>query len=97
MNKTIEKEKKKENILRDDSLAELIIFDDDFNTFNHVIACLKWFCGLSNSLAELYTLKIHSEGKCVILNDNKTILEPICENLIECGLSAEIHDIDDRE
>jgi ATP-dependent Clp protease adapter protein ClpS len=42
-------------------------------------------------------MKIHFEGECVVLKDKKAILEPICENLIESGLSAEIRDTEDKE
>jgi ATP-dependent Clp protease adaptor protein ClpS len=95
----IEKEKQKESKIvdKDNAKGELVVMNDDFNTFMHVINCLKRYCGISDGIAEVYTMKIHFEGECVVLKDKKAILEPICENLIESGLSAVIRDTEDKE
>ena len=96
MEKVIDKEKlEKVDVNDDDTNAELIILNDDYNTFEHVITSLKRFCGLSHDVAEVCTWKIHSEGECVVLKNKKSVLFPICENLVETGLSAEIQDTDE--
>ncbi len=94
-------EKKKKVVAKiddkDNAKGDLVVINDDFNTFMHVINCLKRYCGINDSVAEIYTMKIHFEGECVVLKDKKSILEPICENLIESGLSAEIRDSEDKD
>lgn len=95
--KTKEKKKETKDISKDNAKGKLVVIDDDYNTFQFVISCLIKYCGLDVNLATEYTFKIHNEGKCVVLTDNKSILFPICENLIESGLSAEIEDCDDKE
>ncbi len=99
MEKVIEIEKKKETEILDNDNAqgELVVINDDFNTFEHVIKSLKRFCGLDDTTAEICTLKIHSEGSCIVLKDKKTVLYPICENLIESGLSAEVQDSENKK
>ncbi len=94
MEKVIEIEKKKEveTIDIDNTKGELVVLNDDYNTFEHVIKTLKRFCGLSDDAAEMCTFKIHTEGQCVVMKDNKSVLYPICENIIESGLSAEVQD-----
>jgi len=92
------KEKKRETkqIDKDESEGVLIVINDDYNTFIHVISCLKTYCGLNDEEAELCTWKIHNEGRSVILQDKKSVLYPMCENLIESGLTAEIEDKEEK-
>jgi ATP-dependent Clp protease adaptor protein ClpS len=94
MEKVIEIEKKKETEIleNDNAQGELVVINDDYNTFEHVIKCLKKFCGLDDDSAEVCTWKIHNEGACVVMKDKKAVLYPICENLVESGLSAEVQD-----
>jgi len=77
-----------------DSLIEqnyaLIIYNDDVNTFDHVIDCLIKVCRHDSIQAEQCTLLIHYTGKCVVKNDSYTKLKPMCEALLDKGLSAKI-------
>lgn len=94
MEKVIEIDKKKETKILDNDNAqgELVVINDDYNTFEHVIKCLKRYCGLDDDAAEICTLKIHHEGACVVMKEKKSVPYPICENLVESGLSAEVQD-----
>jgi ATP-dependent Clp protease adaptor protein ClpS len=94
MENVIEKEKKKETkkIENDNAQGELVVINDDFNTFEHVIRTLKKYCGLDDMEAQICTLLIHTQGECVVMRDKKSVLYPICENLIESGLNAEVKD-----
>ena len=84
------KTKHKVKNYNDDSDGELIVFNDDFNTFVKVITTLMVFCNLDAETAERYTIKIHNEGECSVLKDKKSKLFPICENINESGILAEI-------
>lgn len=92
MEKIIDKQQETKTIDNENAQGELIVLNDDFNTFEHVIKCLKRYCGLDDVTAEVCTFKIHYEGSCVILKDKKSVLYPICENLVESGISAEVND-----
>jgi ATP-dependent Clp protease adaptor protein ClpS len=69
---------------------DLIIFNDDFNTFDHVIDCLMQICEHDIIQAEQCTLIIHHNGKCQVKRGEYEKLEPMCTALLERGLSAEI-------
>jgi ATP-dependent Clp protease adaptor protein ClpS len=94
MEQVIEKEKKKESktVDKDNAQGELVVLNDDFNTFEHVIRTLKKYCGLDDTTAQVCTYLIHTQGGCVVMRDAKSVLYPICENLNESGLIAEVQD-----
>ncbi len=76
----------------DDSPGQLVVINDDYNTFEHVIKCLQEICKLPYEKASEYTLQIHLEGESIVLKDKKSVLHPACESLNENGLTAEIRD-----
>ncbi len=69
----------------------LILFNDDVNTFEHVIDLLVKYCKHDPVQAEQCAFIVHYNGKCDVLHGEYEILEPICAHLLEGGLSAEIH------
>lgn len=70
---------------------ELIVFNDDVNTFDYVIQLLIDVCGHDPLQAEQCTLLIHYKGKCAVKTGSFEELEPRCTTLLEAGLSAEIN------
>ncbi|HLS31583.1 MAG TPA: ATP-dependent Clp protease adaptor ClpS [Flavobacteriaceae bacterium] len=70
---------------------ELIVFNDDVNTFDYVIQLLIDVCGHDPLQAEQCTLLIHYKGKCTVKTGTYEELEPRCTTLLEAGLSAEIN------
>ncbi|MCG3167767.1 MAG: ATP-dependent Clp protease adapter protein ClpS [Bacteroidia bacterium] len=80
-----------EEILRSEKkLNELVIYNDDFNTFDYVIDTLIRVCGHDPLQAEQCTLMIHYNGKCSVKRGEFKKLRPLCENILERGLTAEI-------
>jgi ATP-dependent Clp protease adaptor protein ClpS len=69
---------------------DLIVFNDDFNTFDHVIESLVKVCKHEIEQAEQCTHLIHYKGKCQVKRGEYETLEPLCTALLERGLSAEI-------
>jgi ATP-dependent Clp protease adaptor protein ClpS len=69
---------------------DLVVFNDDINTFEHVIDALVKICQHSPEQAEQCTLIIHYKGKCTVktgsFNDLKAMRQAICDR----GISAEI-------
>lgn len=66
----------------------IIIYNDDVNTFDHVIDCLIKYCDHTPEQAEQCSLIIHFKGKCVVMRGSNEDLLPICEALCRKGLSA---------
>ncbi len=80
-----------EEILRAEKKQnELVIYNDDFNTFDYVIDTLVRVCGHDVLQAEQCTLMIHYNGKCSVKRGEFKKLRPLCENIQERGLTAEI-------
>ncbi len=68
----------------------IILHNDDVNTFDYVIDCLMEICGIEEIQAEQITFIVHFKGKCDVLRGSYDELEPICTQLLNRGLSAEI-------
>ena len=87
------KEKISEEILREsDSLHEneIILYNDDVNTFDHVIDTLIRVCDHSLEQAKQCSIIVHYKGKCSVKSGSYSDLKPRCTKLLEAGLSAEI-------
>ena len=69
---------------------DLIVFNDDVNTFDHVIESLIKVCKHKPVQAEQCTWIIHYKGKCQVKRGDFDTLEPMCTALIDRGISAEI-------
>lgn len=69
---------------------EIILYNDDFNTFDHVIETLVRVCEHTPIQAEQCSLIVHYNGKCGVKQGDIEDLKPRCTQLLEAGLSAEI-------
>jgi ATP-dependent Clp protease adaptor protein ClpS len=69
---------------------QIILFNDDINTFDFVIECLVHYCGHDYIQAEQCAYIVHYTGKCSVKKGSYRTLQPICEKLLELGLTAEI-------
>jgi ATP-dependent Clp protease adaptor protein ClpS len=69
---------------------EIILYNDDVNTFEHVIKTLIKVCDHSAEQAEQCSLIVHYKGKCSVKSGTISDLKPRCLKLIQAGLSAEI-------
>lgn len=69
---------------------EIVMYNDDVNTFDHVIETLMRVCKHTAEQAEQCSLIIHYKGKCTVKTGPLDELIPQCTQLLEAGLSAEI-------
>ncbi|WP_348823232.1 ATP-dependent Clp protease adaptor ClpS [Flavobacterium aestuarii] len=70
--------------------SEIIVYNDDVNTFDHVIATLVRVCDHTPIQAEQCSLIVHFNGKCTVKTGEYDKLKIQCTGLLEAGLSAEI-------
>jgi len=85
--------KTEEQVLLEDVVVDqqqLIIFNDDVNTFDFVIECLIKVCDHDPVQAEQCTYIIHYKGKCSVKTGAYQKLEPMCKALFDKGLTVEI-------
>lgn len=85
---TLEKEEVVEQLTDE---RNLIVFNDEVNTFDHVIESLVKVCRHDIIQAEQCTNIIHYNGKCDVKKGDFETLEVMCTGLLDRGISAEIH------
>lgn len=69
---------------------EIVLFNDEINTFDHVIETLVYACEHTPIQAEQCAWIVHYKGKCTVKTGSYEELEPRCSLLLDAGLSAEI-------
>lgn len=69
---------------------EIVVYNDDVNTFDHVIDTLISVCSHTPEQAEQCALIVHYKGKCTVKTGSIKELTPQCLQLLEAGISAEI-------
>lgn len=87
------KEKISEELLLEEEVlkqSEIVLFNDDVNTFDHVISTLIDVCDHTPEQAEQCSLIVHYNGKCTVKTGDYDDLKPRCSRLLQAGLSAEI-------
>ena len=72
------------------NLNEIVLYNDEVNTFDHVIETLIGACDHTPEQAEQCSLIVHYKGKCTVKTGEYDDLEPRCTMLLNAGLSAEI-------
>lgn len=71
-------------------VMDLVVFNDDVNTFDHVIATLIRVCKHTPEQAEQCTLLIHYTDKCAVKTGTFDFLRPFREGICEAGIDARI-------
>ena len=86
-----EKTKKESSSSAENSeIHEIILYNDDINTFDHVIECLISICDHTPLQAEQCTLIVHYKGKCSVKSGTLFDLLPRLKKLTAADLTAEI-------
>lgn len=74
-----------------DTENELIVFNDEVNTFDHVIKTLVDICQHTPEQAEQCTIIIHYKGKCSVKVGAYEELVPMRNAICNRGISAEVY------
>ncbi len=86
----IETEKSLFSEVKKDKKKNLVLYNDDVNTFDFVIKTLVDICGHNLVQAEQCTMLVHYKGKCAVKCDSLSKLAPMCKALLNRGLNATI-------
>ena len=91
--------KEDEDVLVEDDIdsgfsAQLIVFNDEVNSFEWVIECFMQVLSHTSEQAEQLSLIIHYKGKATVKSGTRSELVPYCSALLDRGLSAEVVDND---
>ncbi len=88
---TIEKIQEELDVLiQETKKHEIVLHNDDVNTFDFVIDSLVSVCDHTLEQAEQCAILVHYKGKCAVKTGEYKDLEPKCSKLLQLGLSAEI-------
>jgi ATP-dependent Clp protease adaptor protein ClpS len=72
------------------SSFNLIVWNDEVNTFEWVIETLIEVCGHSTEQAEQCALLIHAKGKYAVKKGDYDTLKPMCDSITERGINATV-------
>ena len=68
----------------------LVVWNDEVNTFEHVIETLVEVCGHTVEQAEQCAFIIHYKGKYAVKNGSYDELKPLCDAITERGIGATV-------
>lgn len=68
----------------------IVLYNDDFNTFDFVIESLMEICNHEREQAEQCSIIVHNNGRCSVKDGSVKVLQPMCKALVQRGLTAEV-------
>lgn len=71
-------------------MHRLILWNDEVNTFEHVIYCLMKYLDYSEKQAEKIAFTVHNDGKCNVLEGSFTEMEVYRKILQQEGLTVSV-------
>ena len=90
MSERTEIQEKRKTLEKTVSQHCLVLYNDDVNTFDHVINCLIRICSHELIQAEQCAWLVHHKGRCKVKNGSVKALRAMCEALLKNGLTAQI-------
>lgn len=81
-----------EVVIENEQKYVLILYNDDVNTFDHVINCLIKICGHVVSQAEQCANIVHYKGRCQVSDGALKEMQKQCVALLDEKLSAKVED-----
>ncbi len=70
--------------------SQLVVYNDDYNTFDWVIQCFVEVCNHTDEQSEQLSILVHFKGKATVKTGVMSQLKPMKDALIDRGLSAVI-------
>jgi ATP-dependent Clp protease adaptor protein ClpS len=90
---------KEKTLHKDDKLkgggesSTLILYNDDINTFEHVIKSLVEVCGHDSVQAEQCALIVHFKGSCDVKTGLTEVLNVMSRSLNAKGLNSKVENL----
>jgi ATP-dependent Clp protease adaptor protein ClpS len=90
---------KEKTLHKDDKLksgsesSTLVLYNDDINTFDHVIRSLVEVCGHDSVQAEQCALIVHFKGSCDIKSGMTEVLNAMSRSLNAKGLKSKVNSL----
>jgi ATP-dependent Clp protease adaptor protein ClpS len=71
----------------------LVLYNDEINTFDHVIKSLVEVCGHDAYQAEQCALLTHHKGSCEVKIGSRKVLQSMYDNLKSRGLKSQVENL----
>ncbi|HBC77509.1 MAG TPA: hypothetical protein DEO60_08485 [Bacteroidales bacterium] len=82
--------RKSDRLSSGDEIYSLILYNDEINTFDHVIKSLVEICGHDSVQAEQCALIVHLKGSCDIKLGIREVLQAMSRSLNAKGLNSQV-------
>lgn len=82
-----------ENMVDHDDLYEVILYNDDHNTADFVVACLTRIFGHTPQMAAKIMVESHTKGHAIAQVEPESDAKNHCAQLQEAGLGASVEKI----
>lgn len=76
--------------------CQLIVWNDEVNSFDWVITTLVEVCGHTTEQAEQSAMIIHTKGKYAVKNGSYDYLKPMCDSITERGIGATVEELSEH-
>lgn len=83
-------------IEHDGNNCQLVVWNDEVNTFEWVIDTLIDVCGHTTEQAEQSAMIIHTKGKYAVKEGSYDTLKPMCDTITERGIGATVEELSER-
>jgi ATP-dependent Clp protease adaptor protein ClpS len=95
--KTYTEESSDTDVLVDnDKGCQLVVWNDEVNSFDWVITTLIEICGHSTEQAEQCAMIIHTKGKYAVKDGSYDFLKPLCDAITERGIGATVEELSEH-
>jgi ATP-dependent Clp protease adaptor protein ClpS len=85
-----------EMLIDEENNYQLIVWNDEVNTFEWVIDTLIQICGHTSEQAEQSAMIIHTKGKYAVKEGSFNILKPMCDAITDRGIGATVEELSRR-
>jgi ATP-dependent Clp protease adaptor protein ClpS len=76
--------------------CQLVVWNDEVNTFEWVIDTLIEICGHSKEQAEQCAMIIHTKGKYAVKEGSYEELKTMCDSITDRGIGATVEELSKR-
>ena len=83
-------------LVDDGNDCQLVVWNDEVNTFDWVIETLIEICGHTPEQAEQCAMFIHTKGKYAVKKGSYEILKPMRDSITERGIGATVEELSAR-
>ncbi|MGN6343486.1 MAG: ATP-dependent Clp protease adaptor ClpS [Ginsengibacter sp.] len=83
-------------LVADGNRYQLVVWNDEVNTFQWVIETLVEVCGHTPEQAEQSAMIIHTKGKYAVKEGAYNVLKPMRDTIVERGINATVEELSEK-